>query len=180
MIENIEIWRDVVNFEGFYEVSNYGNVRSVDREIKYEDGRVYSYKSKILSFNNTKQGYYSAHLYKNCVRKNRKVHIIVAETFLPNPLGLTDVNHKDGNKLNNHVDNLEWTSRLQNMQHGFSTGLINNTGTNHGNNIYSDEQIIHVKRLLVLRRPHKEIEAVTGVKKGTIEQISQGRQWTHL
>lgn len=176
----IEVWKSVVGYEGIYEISNFGNVRSVERVIVYEDGRIYNYPSRNLSFNKTVQGYNSVHLYKNCKRKNKKVHILVAEAFLDNPENLPDVNHIDGQKRNNHVDNLEWSSRYDNMRHAFETGLANNTGTNHGNNVYTEEQILKVKELLNLNIPYSDIETETGVKRGTIYVVKSGKQWKHL
>ena len=90
----MEEWRAVPGYEGLYEVSNKGNVRNVRRN------------NIIKGFINTK-GYIQVCLYKNGIRKNFTVHRLVAEVFIPNPYNLPQVNHKDEDKSNNNVDNLE-------------------------------------------------------------------------
>ena len=101
----IEIWRDVVGYEGLYKVSNLGNVK------KCLSGR-------ILKSSNDKYGYKQIHLCKNGVQKTYKVHRLVAQAFLPNPNNLPQVNHKDENKLNNNVSNLEFCTNYYNRHYG--------------------------------------------------------------
>lgn len=176
------IWKSVVGFEGLYEVSSCGVVRSVPRIINYADGRKYTYPSKVLSHNiNKTNSAHLVHLYKNSKRTAKTVHRLVMEAHCPNTdYSKAEINHKDGNRNNNTVDNLEWCSRLENMQHGFSTGLINNTGSNHGNSIYNEAQIAHVKRLLNSGLSASHVAILSGVKKGTVEQVRQGKQWKHV
>ena len=102
----IEIWRDINEYEGIYQVSNLGNVRSVDRIIDRGFSKL-PLKGKILSPSNN-AGYLFVILSKNCNAKTAFIHRLVAETFIPNPDNLPCVNHKDENPLNNRVDNLEW------------------------------------------------------------------------
>lgn len=125
-MNNDEIWRDVVGYEGLYEVSNLGNVRSIDR--KGVDGRLLKgvmLKQK-LNNKNRKKAYLAVTLYKNNVRKTTYVHRIVAFAFCPNDdiKTKTIVNHIDGNKLNNNATNLEWTDLEGNMQHAQINGLM--------------------------------------------------------
>lgn len=177
----MEEWVAIEDYVGLYEVSNMGRVRSVARKITYSDGRIYNYPSKILSVNFC--GKYKlpyVHLYRDSKRESRLLHRVVAKAFIPNPDNKTDVNHIDGNRENNAAFNLEWTTRLENMQHGFKTGLINNTGIKHGNNIYSEEQIQEVVNMIFLGYKQSEISTKTGVKVGTIQAIRQGKQWTHI
>jgi hypothetical protein len=177
----MEEWVAVEDYEGLYEVSNLGKVRSIARKITYSDGRVYNYSSKILSVNFC--GKYKlpyVHLYKESKRESRLLHRVVAKAFIPNSDNKTDVNHIDGDRKNNASSNLEWTTRLENMQHGFETGLINNTGINHGNNIYSEDQIQEVVNMIFLGYKQGEISNKTKVKIGTIQAIRQGKQWTHI
>jgi hypothetical protein len=177
----MERWVAINDYEGLYEVSNLGKVRSIARKITYSDGRVYNYPSKILSINFC--GKYKlpyVHLYKESKRESRLLHRIVAKAFIPNPDNKTDVNHIDGDRKNNASSNLEWATRLENMQHGFKTGLINNTGINHGNNLYSEEQIQEVVNMIFLGYKQSEISNKTGVKIGTIQAIRQGKQWIHI
>ena len=177
-----EEWKDIIGYEGLYQVSNLGRVKSMNRVIYYSDGRKFNYYSQILKVNINKRNYNNniVHLYKNGIRKAIPVHRLVATSFIVNNDNLPEVNHIDGNRNNNKVENLEWSSRKDNMKHAFDNGLINNIGINHGNNIYAESQIIEVKKLLLLKLPHKQIEEITGVKKGTIEQISRNKQWKHI
>lgn len=117
-----EIWKSVHNYEGYYEVSNLGRVRSVDRIIFRKNGTKLPLKSHILP----QQQYYGnsiiprlrVNLCKNGVNKVFNVHRLVAEAFIPNPNNLPQVNHKDENPLNNNVNNLEWCDNVYNHNYG--------------------------------------------------------------
>ena len=124
MIE--EIWRPVVGYEGLYEVSNLGRVRSVDR---------YYYrlhKGKVLSLSKNANGYLKVVLSCNGKCKTIKVHRIVAEAFLPNPDNLPQVNHKDEDKTNNSVDNLEWCNAKYNLSYGTRKDKVRDTNIKNG------------------------------------------------
>lgn len=112
-----EEWRAVSGYEGIYEVSDLGRVRSY-RRGKWGIGD----KPKILSSDMGQ--YFGIALCKDGNKKVRYVHQIVAETFIPNPRNLTEVNHIDGNKRNNKVENLEWCTHGENMQHAADHGLF--------------------------------------------------------
>lgn len=124
----MEIWKDIKGYEGLYQVSNYGNIKNVERYINANlknNIKKVKRKSKILNpFCSNKIKYYTITLYKNKKPKNYRLHRLVAIAFIPNPNQYKEVNHKDGNKLNNNIDNLEWCSRIQNMEHAYKNGLI--------------------------------------------------------
>lgn len=119
-----EEWRDIVGWEGLYQVSNLGRVKSLSRSIVYKDGREYTYPSKIIKNQKVSTGYRSVMFYGVNGKKQYYVHRLVAETFIPNPKNLGDVNHKDGCKTNNIILNLEWCSRSDNIKHAYKKGLI--------------------------------------------------------
>jgi hypothetical protein len=125
---NIEIWRPVVGFEGYYEVSNLGVVRSVTRRISRE-GRQgdLTKQGQILQGFVTPKGYVRLQLVRDGQVKNCMIHRLVAEAFLPNPENKPEVNHKDGNKQRNVVDNLEWMTSGENLQHAYDEGLKQGT-----------------------------------------------------
>lgn len=133
----MEIWRDVNNYEGLYQVSNQGNVRSLDRPRKNYDINTGGFteiliKGKYLKPRITPFGYKAVLLSKNSKRKWYFVHKLVAEAFIDNPDELPFVNHKDENKLNNNVENLEWCTHKYNDNYGtrnerISKAKINNT-----------------------------------------------------
>lgn len=99
------MWKDIRGYEGYYQVSDEGKVRRLlsggrTREVKNRDGE-----------------YYTVSLSKNCEQITYAVHRLVAEMFIPRPVWEVEVNHKDGNKHNNHVENLEWVSQRENLAH---------------------------------------------------------------
>ena len=109
-----EIWKDVAGYEGFYQVSNKGNVRSVAR--KDSIGRKCG--GRMLKLGYDGKGYRQLSLYKNGKAKTKSVHRIVAEAFIPNPKGFLEINHKDENKSNNEFTNLEWCIHKYNVNYG--------------------------------------------------------------
>ena len=114
-----EIWKDIKNYEGSYQCSNLGRIRSLNRYVYEKTGKRQFRKGQEIKTRLNNNGYLQFALNKNGIRKMKYVHIIVAETFLPNPLFLETVNHKDGNKLNNKVSNLEWSSQSDNNLHAY-------------------------------------------------------------
>lgn len=109
----IEEWRDIPNYEGLYQISNLGNVKSFRKSTKYNCQSEYILKPCIAS-----HGYKEVTLYNNTVRHKFLVHRLVASVFLPNPNNLPQINHKDENKLNNNVENLEWCTAEYNNAYG--------------------------------------------------------------
>lgn len=119
-----EMWRDIPGYEGLYQVSNLGRVRSLDRKVRNRGGYAIK-KGKILKDAAVSgHNYRKVNLFKNNKGENFLVHRLVAETFLPNPENLPEVNHKDEDPTNNCVDNLEWCSRYYNAHYGTSIQRI--------------------------------------------------------
>lgn len=122
-----EIWKAVFGYEGLYEVSNYGRVRSLDRIVEQiNNGTACKrlYKGKILKLKKENNGYLRAHLSKDGVAKSVAVHRIVAMAFCPNPDNKPAVNHLDCNPVNNSATNLEWVTYKENMQWASSLGRM--------------------------------------------------------
>lgn len=107
------------------------------------------------------------------------VHRLVAITHLPNPNNLPEVNHKDGNKLNNKVSNLEWVTRNQNIQHSFDTGLNTSVGERNGRHEITEDTVRLIKTLL-LQHSIKEVSVITNVKYNIVSKISRGATWKHV
>ena len=110
-----ETWKYVVGFEGFYKVSSEGRVKGVKRVIKYSDGRVFNYPEKVLKSNAASNGYCQVKF----GRKWHRVHRLVAIAFLYNPQDKPEVNHINGNKMDNRLCNLEWATKSENGLHSF-------------------------------------------------------------
>jgi predicted XRE-type DNA-binding protein len=136
----IEIWKPIKGFEGRYEVSNLGRVKSLDMEVF--NGRAYYNKTgRILKV--SKSGNYQVVSLGKSTR--RLVHRIVAETFLENPHDKKTVNHKDGNKDNNKVDNLEWLTQKENNLHARINGLNNVKGENNPMCKFTDKLVLEMR-----------------------------------
>lgn len=137
-----ETWKDVVGYEGFYQISNHGRIKSLARSgsgtfIKND-------KFLVPTINNGK--YIRKQLNKNGVGRCFFVHLLVAKAFIHNPENKPEINHKDGNKLNNHYSNLEWCTRQENMDHAMRTGLINMFGSNTNFAKFTDEQVLKIRK----------------------------------
>ena len=124
----IEEWRPIEGFEGLYEVSNTGRVRSLDRY----DSNNHFLKGKVLSLLKGKYGYLQVNLHYNGKMYKKYVHRIVAQTFILNPYNLPEVNHRDEDKTNNRVDNLEFCDRTYNMNFGTRQERYRNTMLERG------------------------------------------------
>jgi len=112
-----EVWKDIPGYEGVYQVSNQGNVRSLDREVKCKNS-VRFYKGRMLSQCKDDKGYYRVLLAVAGEHKSCQIHRLVASAFIPNPNNLPEVNHKDENPSNNSIENLEWCSKVYNLAYG--------------------------------------------------------------
>ena len=129
-----EIWRDVAGYEGFYRVSNFGRVKSFARGSE-----------KILRQGLYGGEYFTVSLNKNKNRRNFSVHRLVAEAFIPNPNYFPVVNHKDGNKKNNFVENLEWVTQGENLLHASRIGL-RKTGADSCNAKLTEDQVRYIRK----------------------------------
>ena len=124
-----EIWKDIEGYEGLYKVSNLGNVKSLDRMVERFNNKVVI-KGIMLVQSLDHRGYPLVNLHRDGKGKTTRVHRIVAQNFIDNPLNNKTVNHKNGNKLDNRVENLEWMTYKENSQHSFRTGLRTNSYVN--------------------------------------------------
>lgn len=175
-----EVWKDIKNYEGYYQVSNLGNVRSLDRHITHKNGTVKKYYGRILKAA-ISRGYYKVDLVKKGKRKNATIHRLVAESFIPNCEHLPQINHINGDKLDNRAVNLEWCSTSYNIQHSHDNNLTNTPkGKFHYNSKLKEKDIINIRKLLTQGLSQFKIADKYGVSRSCIQSIKEGKTWKHL
>ena len=115
-----EVWKDIKNFEGYYQISSFGRVKSVSRIIHKNDGTIQTFQERILTpyINEKRNEYTYVYLRKEGKKFPKFVHRLVAEAFIDNPDNLPQINHKDENPKNNRLDNLEWCDAKYNNNYG--------------------------------------------------------------
>ena len=115
----MEQWKQIQGYEGYYEISNLGNIRSIERTVDH-NGRKVKRKGKMIKPNLNRNGYLTARLCKNGKSTAYLIHRLVAIHFIDNPNNKPVVNHKDFNRQNNNSENLEWTTQKENIEHAES------------------------------------------------------------
>ena len=169
-----EVWRDVPGYDGHYQVSNIGNVRSNKRQSMWLPMKIGHIFNK----------YYGVALTKNGQVKHCAVHILVAKTFIPNPENKPFVNHKDGNKFNNCVENLEWVTGSENVRHAFKLGLNKGVqGFNHGAAKFTAEEIREIRNNYKAYDRKRDIPALAkkyGVCTCTMKNIINGKSYKNV
>ena len=174
-----EVWKPIVGYEGLYEISNLGVIKSLRRTVN--KGKCHrTWGEHFIKYGVDGCGYFRTNLAKDGVNKTFKVHRLVAEAFIPNPNNLPEVNHKDGNKQNNCVDNLEWCDRHHNMKHAVNIGLKKLHGEFNPGHKLTSEQVEFIKQSYIPRHP--EFGAVAlgkrfGVHRKTISRITTNKNW---
>lgn len=181
----LEIWRDIKDYEGLYQVSNLGRVRSVDRYVNHSKSGLVLRKGKIREPHSNKQGYLHLTLCKNGVAKTFSVHRLVAMTFPDlvewtedakgKPFDELQVNHKDEHKDNNCVGNLEWCTEPYNKNYGNRTQKVIKKLTNHPS--YSKPVLQYTKDMMFIAEypSAKEAERQTGIKHDGIGGCCNGK-----
>lgn len=121
--KNIEVWKPLTGYEGTYEISTAGRVKSLERDVIIFNDKVRHQKERILKFDKVWSGYLMVTLLKNGTRFKVCAHILVGQHFIDNPENKPEINHKDGDKTNNWDWNLEWSTKSENQLHAIRTGL---------------------------------------------------------
>jgi transposase len=173
-------WKSIKGYEGLYEVSACGKVRSLDRVIidSKRVERQYAQKIRKTFLSN---GYEYVNLSKKNVTKKLRVHRLVAFAFVKNGHNKPYVNHKDGNKLNNKCSNLEWVSSKENSRHAVDNGLIDySKGESHYLSKLTDKKVIEIHLLLQEGLSCRKIAKIYNISKEIISRINRGVAWKHV
>lgn len=163
----MEKWRDIEGYEGVYQVSNQGRVKSLPR-----NGTIKS--ERILRPAANHAGYYNVLFSFNHLRKHFSVHRLVAKAFIPNPENKPQINHIDGNKTNNTDSNLEWVTSKENMQHACKSGLLPQQSN------LNDEKVRAIRTLSSGSLSQRQLGKMFGVGGTSINDILNGKSWKHI
>lgn len=168
-----EIWKDIAGYEGLYQVSNLGRVKSCQKVVKHPKGGEKTLKEKFRVLAKDLYGYEVVDLYKEGKGKMYKVHRLVAQMFLDNYYNKPQVNHINGIKTDNCVSNLEWSTNSENMKHAHSTGLKKTTIVNEKSVLMFDKITGEfVSEFTSLTKASKHI----GCKEADVCSVLKGRQ----
>ena len=181
--QEIEVWKDIEHWEGYYQVSNKSRVRSLDRKIINSIGRTHYLKGIVLKNIIPKDHYPYVCLRKNGLNIPKSVHRLVALAFIPNPENKPEVNHKDGNKHNCCINNLEWNTQSENAKHSRENGLqITIKGDDCTYSKLTNSKVLAIKRLYRINpKFHRSnLAKKLDVNVNTIVSIIKNRNWNHL
>lgn len=175
----MEKWKEIPGYEGLYEVSSYGKVRSMSRLRIDKNGRPYTKVGKVLKDKDT-NGYREVGLYKDSICTYFKIHRLVAMAFIPNPDNKPCVNHKDGNKANNIKSNLEWVTYGENSIHAVDSGLYLHLGENSHYAKLTEADVLSICSEIDSGARNSELASKYNVHVETIRNIKVGNTWNHL
>lgn len=175
----MEIWNDIKGFEGFYQISNLGNVKSLDRYIESSNrwGTMAQYLIKGQTLKPRLANNYLYVKFNNKGKTCKKIHRLVAEAFIDNPLNLPQVNHKNGNKLDNRVENLEWTDAITNSDHAYEMGLAHSGSDNHYAKLNEKivAEILYINKTTELT--YSKIGELFNVCSESVSNMCRGKSW---
>ena len=170
--------KDIKGFEGLYAITKDGKVWAYPKLSYFNAGRWK--EGRFLKFFLIGNGYQVVCLYKNKKQKKLLVHRLIALTYIPNPLNLKEINHINGNKLDNRVDNLEWTTSKQNKEHAWKNGLYTHKGSNHYLAKLDERKIRKIRKLYKQGINGMKIAKLFNVSFGVIYGILRGEDWSHV
>ena len=180
----LEVWKSICDFEGFYEISNLGNVRSVERLVHKSNGRHAIFKSNPLK-PTMGAGYFRVVLSMEGFKRTLSIHRLIAIAFIPNPKKLSCINHKNGIKTDNSLGNLEWCSYSENTKHAFKTGLLTSglkgkTGESHPTSKLKSKEVVIIKDLINAGQTLISIAKRFNISDKAISDIKIGRTWRSI
>jgi len=177
----IEEWKDVQGYEGSYQISDYGKVKSLQRKVNTRNvgGRIS--KEKILKSSLNAYGYPLVVLCCNNIRTTTLVHRLVAKAFINNLNNCPQVNHKDGNKQNNKLENLEWVTQSENEKHAYRTGLKSKRGEKNCFAKLTQKAVMDIRGKIKDKENTKKYRTIIAdsynVTERTISRIVNNENW---
>lgn len=176
----IEEWRDIPGYEGMYQASTFGRIRSLTRMVRGSHGSTQMCRGSILVLD-YRGRYPQIHLCKNARHKRFRIHDLVLRTFIgKRPKGMEARHFPDRDPRNNRIDNLQWGTKRENQNDKIVHGTIN-SGERCGTAKLTSEQVIEIRNLCRSRKyPQTKIAAMFGVKQQEISKIKLGIRWGHL
>lgn len=167
-----EVWKDIIEYEGLYQISSFGNVKSFKR---YKEG-------KLLQPKSDKDGYKEIGIRDiQGNRKFKRVHRIVAEAFLENPNNYTFVNHKDNDPSNNNIENIEWCTIEYNNKYRFSNGNASHKGSKHPIASITEETAIKIYKLGHSGNyTETQLAKMFNTTRSVVNKIRLDKSWTHV
>tara|TARA_R110000765_G_scaffold421407_1_gene527545 strand:+ start:240 stop:791 length:552 start_codon:yes stop_codon:yes gene_type:complete len=182
LAHGLQLFKPVKGYEGLYEVSTYGNVKSLPKEKLTQWGLRVT-RERILKVDTYHpKGYRFVTLIKNGIRKSHSVHRLVATAFIPNPENYPQLNHKDTIKDNNVVDNLEWCNNSHNQLHAFKYGLNKpNKGEAHGMSKVTEEDVFKIREFHQRYQiSNRNLGLIFNITKHHVQQIVSRTTWKHI
>lgn len=174
-IQKLEIWKDVVGYDGIYEVSDLARIKSLSRYRRCGKGG-YIIPDRIRRQSLDSDGYLLVSLYIKGVSEKLKVHRITAQSFIPNPENKSDVNHKKGIKTDNRVTQLEWKTNLENIEHATINGFVAK-GEKHHNAKLTEKEVLEIR---ASNLSHKEMAALYNTSRTNIVKILNRQRWAYI
>ena len=177
-----EIWKDIVGYEGYYQVSNKGRVKGLKRVLVASNGRKQDAQEKIKVPWSNKRGHLRTELSKDGKSKRFYIHRLVAKAFIPNPNNLPQINHINNNPGCNLVENLEWVTQKENSNHAAKQGRIVK-GAKHNSAKLTEEDVKWIRKNYILYDKNFSLDAIAkkyGMSHEVIRCIIKRRTWKHI
>lgn len=188
ILPKLEVWKNIINYEDYYQVSNFGNVKSLDRIVNKPNGISYLRKGKPCKQSKSNLGYMTVGFTVNNKKVNKYVHRLVAEAFITNMNNYPQVNHIDCDKTNNRLYNLEWCTNSENHIHATKNGLnklhlhrVAYSGEKNGRSLLTKEQVLEIKQKYIpYKYSAKKLSKEYNVSESCITHILNNTSWKEI